>query len=422
MALPEQLLSEMGALREPMRQTRTNIERLIDNERLVVNGRSLHWDEMRVDAAVKEVELSVEAWARESQHCEDQLLAHEDEVPDDADAVQARVGAFMMLHLTIAGDVARLLPFDDMPSDWTIWEVHNAASNLGVDLRASAQTRHERDEIASATDELLQDMSTQDEAELDGEDDEDEDDEDEDDAPEGMLPSGFSARADVIKEDLDEMVGDLIDEVVTDIVERAAKSCSAVLIGLAGGGMKILAELLPHLTDALTVAPDDVRQFIVRAAKRITRLVKILVARAQAAMNAVLDGYRSVVGKIIQVCDPASFVTESLAGNVIGKFVHSKDVRRIARQRLRQARRLGPRQKRLRALKKTHQKWVGPVRLVAKGLPHLWSVPAGPIPVPAAPVAAVALLGWSVAITGDQLDSRGYLDLWKGVIRRASGE
>jgi hypothetical protein len=63
-----------------------------------------------------------------------------------------------MLHLTIGTDVARLLPFDDVPSDSQISEVHQAASNLGMAW-----------DVAVARDGLLDNMSTQDDpALLDG--------------------------------------------------------------------------------------------------------------------------------------------------------------------------------------------------------------------------------------------------------------
>ena len=70
---------------------------------------------------------------------------------------------------------------------------------------------------------------------------------------------------------------------------------------------------------------------------------------------------------------------------------------------------------------KTHQRWVGPVCVVSRGLAPLWAVPLGPVPT--APVAAVALLAWTVILTYDQLDAPGApLDVWKGVIRRADGQ
>jgi hypothetical protein len=68
----------------------------------------------------------------------------------------------------------------------------------------------------------------------------------------------------------------------------------------------------------------------------------------------------------------------------------------------------------------SQEKWVGkPVGAAAKGLPKLWPVTIGPVS--AAPIGAVALIGWIYLITGDPLD-RGPLNFWRGVVRRANGE
>jgi hypothetical protein len=50
----------------------------------------------------------------------------------------------------------------------------------------------------------------------------------------------------------------------------------------------------------------------------------------------------------------------------------------------------------------------------------LWAVSISGIP--AAPIAAAGLLGWTIMITGNQLDSPGpFSNIWKGVIQRAEG-
>ena len=414
MAISDALLAEMGELHQPITQVMSSIEGLIDPEY------SGTWSNRSVDAALGDVDSSVANWVRTSLQCERQLLAHADELPEDAYAVQARLGAFMMLHITMASDVAKLLPFDEASGDSSVSQVHEAAADLGIQLPLRAYAIRE---VALGTDGLVQSMSILEETEF-GESSEQAAPDAEDDNSGSIEDQAKEAiaRADVLKEDLDEIVGDVIDEVVTDLVERAARSSSGVLIGLAGGGMHILADFLPHLSSAINAVPDDVRQLVLRTVKRVARLVRILIARAQAALASVLQGYSAAVKGMMQVADPASLITEAFAGNVVGKIVHSKQVRRVARERLSQASRQHARQKRLKALMKTHRRWVGPVRVVAGGLPHLWAVPVGPIPVPAAPIAAVALLAWTVLITGDQLDSPGYVDFWKGVIRRASGE
>lgn len=82
---------------------------------------------------------------------------------------------------------------------------------------------------------------------------------------------------------------------------------------------------------------------------------------------------------------------------------------------------------RLRKLEESNKRWLGPIKLLAPGVGHLWAVPI-PLPVPphvlpAAPAAAAVLLAWTLILSGDQLDSRyPYPNLWKGVVRRAGGE
>jgi hypothetical protein len=407
MAIPGGLLSEMADLRGPVGEIRGSIDQLLDRD-----GES-QW-QGSVGEGITNVESSVETWIRVSGDYERRLLEYGAEVPEDLDDVQYRIGGFMMLHLAIATDVAKLVSFDEAPEESRVSEIHFAAESLGVELprRANSIGR-----AALAPGGLLEIISTPAE-ELEP----DEGMEDVDN--ENWVPDQSSPRLpDVAKEDLDEMVGDVIDEVVTDIVERSARAGTAVLFGLAGGVDHALAGLVPHLVSALNAVPDDVRNLVVRTIKRIARLVKILVARARAALDSVLVGYRAAVAGALNAADPGSLVSESLSGHIMGRIVHSKEVRRVARERLNATYRKKNRIQRIRALKKTHRNCVGPVRIIARGLHYLWAVPLGPVPVPAAPVAAVALLGWTVLITGDQLDSPGpFPNLWKGVVRRASGE
>jgi hypothetical protein len=68
----------------------------------------------------------------------------------------------------------------------------------------------------------------------------------------------------------------------------------------------------------------------------------------------------------------------------------------------------------LKDLLQKNKRWVGPVRTAAKGLDFLWPVQVGPVPT--APIAACALLAWTLIITGDQLDARGpFPRFWVGV-------
>jgi hypothetical protein len=64
--------------------------------------------------------------------------------------------------------------------------------------------------------------------------------------------------------------------------------------------------------------------------------------------------------------------------------------------------------KELRKTRMHNKRWVvRPVSLLARTLHPLYAVPIGPVP--AAPIAARLLLGWTILITGDQLDAPGAL-------------
>lgn len=403
MPIPERLRAELAELRAPVEEASRSIEALIDREY------SANWDNQPVGIALTAVEESVENWARVSFDTERDLLDHLDELPSDADAVQARVGGIAMLHLAIAADVATILPFDDAPRGATVSEVHQSAQALGQSLFGRAETIRD---AALGPDALIESMSMEDDPRDDAE-------------AERELGAGDNPNitlSAVVVADFEALVGDEIDEVVNDILERASRASTAILLGLAGGGGHRLLELIPHLRASLSAAPTDVRQFVARTVRRISRLVNVLIARARKALNAVLGGYKASVENLLDAADPTSWVAESLAGNLLSRLVSSADVRRRARLQLSQAPDRQRRVTRVKVLKKTHKKWVGPVRVVARGLPALWGVTLGPLPIAAAPVAAVALLGWTIMITGDQLDASRFPDLWKGVVRRASGE
>lgn len=237
---------------------------------------------------------------------------------------------------------------------------------------------------------------------------------DDDEPPEPGLRAGT---------DRDEGPGADVGEVVREIVERAGESASAVLFGLAGGtGDVLFSALASPLGTALELGPEAVRSAVGDVAGRIAGLVGRLIARVQDVLAAVLGGYRDAVGAVIEEADPASYVGESLAGKVLGRLWRADGVRAEATARLAAAPADTPqRVRRLRRLVHANRRWVGPVRYAARGLPHLWAVPLGPVP--AAPVAGVALLAWTTLVTADQLDAAGpYPDLWRGVVRIAAGD
>lgn len=400
MAVSAQLLSDLGALEGPIGGVNYAVNDLI------YASRTPGYD-LSVSAGLNAIDGAVQTWLKVSADLELRLLEHGRQRVEDLYDVQSRLGGLAMLHLAMASDIALLAPFDDAPQD-------GRPADTRADLPERATTLGDASfgngNLLQALREPLDEAGGGEVAELAGD------------------PSGtgedvaVSADTSVVSEDAGVIIDDVVDDVVTDIVTRAGRSATAVLVGLAGG-TGLFAELMPHLSDAVNAWPDDIQSTIVAAAKRVAKLVRTLVARVNTVMNSVLGGYRAAVLAILGTADPASSVAESLAGRVVGRVLKSKTVRVTARAQLIGAKDRSRRIKRIRALKKLHQRWVGPVRVVAKGLPHLWAVPTGPLLVPAAPVGAVALLGWTVLITGDQLDAPGpFPNIWKGVIRRASGE
>ncbi len=368
MPVPSELLAQLAQLEGPIADVRNAVQ----ESREPHPGR-------RVRDAVRIVELAVHAWLESSGQIESDLIEHGRLHPNDLADVQARIGGLEMLHLSAAADVATLQPLDEISEGSLVSEV-----KLEPDYSSTLQ------DVAFDEGRILDAISHQ-----------------------------FDEPDEVAGASSDDRDLDLIDEVVKDIIGRGGAAGTAVLIGLAGGSGAVFASVAPHLTTAIGVAPDTVRSALVAATRRISRLVLALVTRATEVLTEVLGGYREAVGSMVEAADPTSLVTESLADRVLGRIVSADTVRKRAKGELAKGTDVRSRYRRLRQLKVSNSRWVGPVRIVAKGLPKLWAVPIGPVP--SAPVAAVALLGWTLLITGDQLDAQGFPNIWKGVVRRAAG-
>jgi hypothetical protein len=117
-------------------------------------------------------------------------------------------------------------------------------------------------------------------------------------------------------------------------------------------------------------------------------------------------------------------LTEPLGARLIAELLNAGKVQTDAVQQLgvvHDAHERDDRIQRIKKLKKLHARWVGPVRYTADGLPLLAPMMVGPVP--AAAIAGVGLLAWTVIVTGDQLDTsrRFFPDRWAGVVRRAGG-
>jgi hypothetical protein len=381
MAVPPRILADLRALGGTLAAVRDAVDVAL------AAGRGADFATGRGDA-VAGVEAATETWLARSRALEEGLVAHGEAEPADAEDVAGRLGGLMVLHVATAGDVAAVASLDGGAPAGPV-------ALAGPPVYASAIQ-------ATAFDGgVVRALGSPDTG-------------DDDEPPEPGLRAGT---------DRDEGPGADVDEVVREIVERAGENASAVLFGLAGGAGDVLfSALASPLGAALDLGPEAVRSAVGDVAGRIAGLVGRLIARVQDVLAAVLGGYREAVGAVIEEADPASYVGESLAGKVLGRLWRADGVRAEATARLAAAPADTPRRvRRLRKLVGANRRWVGPVRYAARGLPHLWAVPLGPVP--AAPVAAVALLAWAMLVTADQLDAAGpYPDLWRGVVRIAAGD
>lgn len=373
MAVPRELLDQLAQLEGPIAALRNAVDRSLASA-------SDPTSKLVVGEAIRTTEQAVGVWLDITEQVEARLLEHQRQHVADSADVQARIGGLALLHLAAAADVAALEPLDRISDDALVRD-----GEIKWDRASTIQdTAFGDGQVVNAISHEL----------------------DEPDVVSGALGNDS---------DTDE-----IDDAVADIVRRGSASGTAVLIGLSGGAGPLFGDVASYLKEAVNVAPDEIRSVLVAAMKRITRLVLALVARATTILTAVLGGYREATTAIVEAADPVFLVAESFASRVLSRMVRADAIRAEAKRRLAEAANPRPRVRRIQKLMQSNQRWVGPVRIAAKGLPKMWAVFIGPIP--SAPVAAVAMLSWTLLITGDQLDASGYPNLWKGVIRRAGGE
>jgi hypothetical protein len=336
---------------------------------------------LTVGAGVDAVERAVDVWAAESGQVEQRLASHALEVPGDRFDVEARLAGIALLHVSLAEDVAVLAALDAVSADT---------------LAAAVPDRAALPEQAVITVTVLGDGGLRDSLS----------------APaEGDSPEDPGADR--------EAITSAVDDVVKDIVDRAGTAATTVVLRLSG-----LAVSAAHpLAEALNLAPGFIAEALRRKARKIGNLIRSLVGRAKKIFDTICGNYREILEPVQD--DVMESVNDSLGAALIAKLLDAGKVRGDAAQRLNEAAAGGERDdriKRMRKLKRLHERWVGPVRYTAEGLPLLIPVMVGPVS--AAAIAAVGLLSWTVVITGDQLDSSRRLipDFWPGVVRRAGGE
>jgi hypothetical protein len=371
MAVPPELLERLRGLDESAEAVRESADEL-RSAATVQDARQA------VEEHYNRLDRSVHGWLDTTEEIESRLREHAAEFAQDRDEVEIRLGGLALAHLSIAADVAVVAPLDGIASDEPV-----SADDQPPELPAHPDVSEKVLQQADLLETLSQPI------EADHADDE---------------PVADDASV------------ELIDDVVKDIVDRAGEAGTSIFLGLGS----LLTHGVQPLHGALQATPEFIQEAFEKGTRKIAGLVKLLVGRATKIMSSVLGGYRDAVLEFLGVT--AISKVDSFGAQVISIIVDADEVRSRAAAALAG----GPnRRRRLRRVRKTkslHKKWVGPVPWLARGLGPLSLVMIGPIP--AAAVAAVILLGWTVLLTGDQLDASGkvFPDLWAGVVRRAAGE
>ena len=387
MAPPQEVLNPLGELDGPAERVRSAVDNVLAAARDPESA-------LTVGELVTTVEQTVYAWVNITDRTEDGLRSYIREFPEDRLDIEARLGGLALLHLAIASDVATIAPLDDLPDTSRPAELRNL-SVLPEQATTSLEVLTEG-ELSRTLSRPMEEEEPDDPDPALAEDDLEDEDEDEDE--------------DDDKDDL--------DDVIRSIIGRAGKSGTAVVTGLGG----LLSHAMHPLHEALSATPEFIRDAFEKSVRRIARLVKHLIARAAELFNSIFRGYREVVSPILAEAVPTA--ADALGAGLIGKILDGKQIRTDASAALQTAKNSRQRNRRLRKVRKVdklHQRWVGPVRLVAAGLPGLSAVLVGPVP--ASAIAAVVLLAWTVVVTGDQLDAhRWYVtNFWPGVVARAGG-
>jgi hypothetical protein len=381
MAPPQEVLNPLGELDGPAERVRSAVDNVLAAARDPESA-------LTVGELVTTVEQAVYAWVDITDRTENGLRSYIREFPEDRLDIEARLGGLALLHLAIASDVATIAPLDDLPDASRPAELRNL-SVLPEQATTSLEVLTEG--------ELSRTLSRPME-------------EEEPDDPDPAL-----AEDDLEDEDEDK---DDLDDVIRSIIGRAGRSGTAVVTGLGG----LLSHAMHPLHEALSATPEFIRDAFQKSVRRIARLVKYLIARAVELFNSIFLRYREVVSPILAEAVPTA--ADALGAGLIGKILDGKQIRTDASAALQTAKNSRQRNRRLRKVRKVdklHQRWVGPVRLVAAGLPGLSAVLVGPVP--ASAIAAVVLLAWTVVVTGDQLDAHPWYvtNFWPGVVARAGG-
>jgi hypothetical protein len=377
MAVPPELLAAAERLQGPL----MDLEAAIDQ---VLAARRDEGSELRVGEAASSLQEPVTSWYESSQSLKERLFEYGRDHPDDRDDVNARIAGLAMLDIAIAADLGLVAALDEANDDELVSRVVGIASEPERALYASNAGLGEG--------QLIHSLSTPLDADTD------------DDA----------------RPDLDHATHDyVIDDVVSNLVDRGGRSVSAVLFALGGGAF--VGAVKDLLGGAFAIVPHDVVEVMRQAERSVKRWIGRLVTAAAHWLRRILGTDFTLVRDFVNFVDPVGVASEQLCGGVMRKIARVDKVRAQAEANLAQVADPDKAIERLQKLKKTNAHWVGPVRYVARGLPLLHAATVAGVP--AAPLAGAGLIAWAVLCTGDQLDAPGpFPNVWKGVVRRAAGE
>lgn len=358
-----------------------DLETAIDR---VLAARRDERSELRVGEAASSLQEPVTSWYESSQSLKERLFEYGGDHPDDRNDVNARIAGLAMLDIAIAADLGLVAALDEANDDELVSRVAGIASEPERALYAWNAGLGEG--------QLIRSLST-------------------------PLDDGTDDDA---RPDLDHAAHDyVINDVVSNLVDRGGRSVSAVLFAVGGGAF--VGAVKDLLGGAFAIVPHDVVEVMRQAGRSVKRWIGRLVTAAAHWLRRILGTDFTVVRNFVNFLDPVGVAGEQLCGGVMRKIARVNKVRAQAEANLAQVADPDKAIKRLRKLKKTNAHWVGPVRYVARGLPLLHAATVAGVP--AAPLAGAGLIAWAVLCTGDQLDAPGpFPNVWKGVVRRAAGE
>jgi hypothetical protein len=371
MAIPENILGQVGELAEILGRLSATINEALSER---VNPQT----NLRIESVLAEAETLTNLWLRQSADLTAALASHQQRVPGDAVDVGDRLMALGLLQVAVANDLALLQPFEEE-------SINSLVNAVDFDLPRYASSISE---TAFGEGNLLEAIRNPDEPATD-------------DNP-------------------------TVELVVGDIINRAGSCTVAIASGLAAGPAgRFIHSLATEVTSAISDGSIDFA--LADPPGLIARLVRRLIRRANEALKDLLQGYRpaatDAAKQIFTQANPDALILDNVASRVIARVLQANSVRDAATYQLSKVTSARTRDERLNdlgKLAKKHKRWVAPIRRLGPGLSALWLVPG---PVPVAPVAAGALLVWTILISADDLDTPlgHFPNLRRGVVMISSG-